>query len=163
MKRCDKNKVSLRRLRACTPQRLGAIIFMVLVCLIVATLILLGSVSISSKYRRRLRQDLQVKQADWLLDAGARLAVQKAREDDGYRGEEVFVSPALATGGTGVVSILAWPNDENENQIHLKITASVHRKAYPDLKTAKQSTSSDRSSRYSIVRRSTALLIPIED
>ena len=71
----DLNQLWGRRQR----DRRGVIIVVVLVCLVVATMIILGSVNISTRYRRQLRDDLRVEQATWLLDAGVRVAIAKVK------------------------------------------------------------------------------------
>ena len=141
--------------------RRGVIIVVVLVCLVVATMIILGSVNISTRYRRQLRDDLRVEQATWLLDAGVRVAIAKVKQDPDYRGEEIFVEPELATGGTGSLSIVTLPDEVDDEMMRLQVTASLHADAHRDAKSAKNtSTNNDWSRRSRVIRRSAEIFVP---
>ncbi len=106
--------------------RRGAMLVAVLVCLGVAMTIILASVKMSVLHRQQLRQDLQMEQTKWLLDAGVRAGIKKSKEESNFKGETLQVTPALSTSvgyPTATLEIIAEPVDED--QIRLRVTANL--------------------------------------
>lgn len=141
-------------------QRRGSLVFAVLACLIVATVIVLGTVSVSSKFRRQMREELQLEQTSWLLDAGVRLAVEKIKLDANYRGQEITIESVSGDAGAGTINIVTWPEEGQSDSIRLKVTASLHRGAAARLSDMKQTPATNHGSeRAGLTRRSVELLV----
>ncbi len=83
--------------RVSSDQRVGAVLVCVLVCMGIATTIGLVAVRSSLQVRRQLRQELQLEQTRWLLDAGIARGLQQLNRRPDYQGETWEVSPALPT------------------------------------------------------------------
>ncbi len=107
--------------------RRGSMLIAVLVCLGVATTIILASVKMSILHRQQLRQDLQMEQTKWLLDASVRAGIAKAKQQADYQGETIeFTTPLSTSLGypNATVELSAEPDDQQEN-IRLRVTASL--------------------------------------
>ena len=74
-------------LKARTKQQRGAILVCVLTCMLVATTTVAFAVRGALRQRRELRSELQLRQTEWLLDAGVKLAVRRLAESREYQGE----------------------------------------------------------------------------
>lgn len=70
-------------------ERSGTVLLVVLVCMVVTTSIVLGAVQSSLRHRRQLRQDIQMEQTRWLLDAGIGRAISQLERDADYDGETI--------------------------------------------------------------------------
>ncbi len=73
-----------RRLNGADRQRVGTILIVVLVCLVVVTSILFGAITVSIRHRQQLRNELQLEQTYWLLDAGIGLAIDKFKQSPNF-------------------------------------------------------------------------------
>ncbi len=70
-----------------TKQRSGTILICVMTCMLVATTTVAFAVRGALRQRRELRSELQLRQTEWLLDAGVKLAVRRLTESRDYQGE----------------------------------------------------------------------------
>ena len=114
-----KNQMFSRRLRSAT------VLVAVLVCLAVASLILFATVKVSSGHRRQIRQELQIEQTRWMVDAGVRKALAEIASDKNYSGDQFSVSPLLKYGKAKLeIEVVA---DNEGAAALLKISASVNR------------------------------------
>lgn len=105
--------------RSLAPQRLtgtpsrgrrsGAVLIAVLVCLSIATAIATLTVRQSLDARRQGRVERQVRQTQYLLDAGIRRAIERLRADDRYAGETWEPTAALTRFGGVRVEIRITP------------------------------------------------------
>lgn len=86
-------------------KRSGAILVCVLVCMGIATTIGLVAVRSSLQARRQMRQEVQLEQTRWLLDAGLARGLQQLRQSPAYQGETWNVAPALQSYPDAVVNI----------------------------------------------------------
>lgn len=77
--------------------RSGALLVCVLVCLGIATTIVMLSVRSSLQARRQMQHELQLEQTRWLLDAGISRAASQLRQQTDYQGETWQVKPALSS------------------------------------------------------------------
>lgn len=73
----------------------GIVLVCVLVCMGIASTIVLASVQSSLTARRQMRTEIQLEQTRWLLEAGVVRAVQNARADSDYQGETWQVDDAV--------------------------------------------------------------------
>ena len=85
--------------------RNGAVLIVVLVCLGFAATVMVGALRSSLQQRRQIRNERDVIQTDWLLDAGVRLAVQKLKTDVDYPGQELVFKQGLRSEQVGSVKI----------------------------------------------------------
>ena len=70
-------------------EKRGTVLLVVLVCMVVATSIVLGAVQSSLRHRRQLHQEIQLEQTRWLLDAGISRAISQLDRDPEYDGETI--------------------------------------------------------------------------
>jgi hypothetical protein len=98
--------------------RRGTVLIAVLVCMGFTLSILLGCVHMSLSMRRGLRQDKQMDQTHWLLEAGARKGLQSARFNENYQGESVTLDQPLANLDRAV---------DLEKDKRLKVTATIQK------------------------------------
>ncbi|MEM6473024.1 MAG: hypothetical protein AAF802_25915 [Planctomycetota bacterium] len=84
----------IERRRSCR-QRNAVVLVTVLVCVVVSSAVIAGIVTSALHERRQCRQELQMEQTRWCLEAGLVYAVEKCREDESYVGEVITLSPPL--------------------------------------------------------------------
>ena len=71
--------------------RRGSAVVTVLLCLVTASILLLGAMGISLRQRRQVRLEQQMQQTRWLLDAGVQQAIQRIENDPEFKGHTVEV------------------------------------------------------------------------
>ena len=86
-------------------RRTGAVLISVLACLVVTTAIAALTVRQSLEARRQGRVERQLRQTQYLLDAGIRRAAERLRADASYSGETWQPTVALARFGAVRVEI----------------------------------------------------------
>lgn len=86
-------------------RRTGAVLISVLACLVVTTAIAALTVRQSLEARRQGRVERQLRQTQYLLDAGIRRAAERLRADASYSGETWEPTAALARFGAVRVEI----------------------------------------------------------
>ncbi|MFK7765725.1 MAG: hypothetical protein AB8B55_00685 [Mariniblastus sp.] len=108
--------------------RRGGILIAALVCMAVATIILLTVLQSSNRQRVQLRSELQIEQVRWLVDGGISKAIQELENDKSYSGETIVVSPTLdeKTKSTVEISIDRKSNAAGEPVV-IKVTAIIER------------------------------------
>ena len=86
-------------------RRRGSILVVAIVCLGFAATVLFGALRIGLLQRRQLQVDHDACQAQWLLDAGVRLAIDQTSSDSSYRGQQLLVEQGLRPPQTGAIKI----------------------------------------------------------
>ncbi len=102
--------------------RSGAVLIMVLACLTTASTILFGALALSLRYQRQFRNEVQMEQTHWLLDAGIDAAIAKFESNPG------FTHHSLATGdkfGSGVGSVTIDVIERIGNRAVMQVTARL--------------------------------------
>lgn len=110
-----------RRLRT----RRGTVLIAVLVCMGVAITIVLAVVQVSLRQRRQLRQELQMEQTKWLMDAGIGHATARLKAEPGYDGETMSVAPQIEKYSKASIEISVSRNDRLAERVRVKITARL--------------------------------------
>lgn len=95
-------------------RRTGAVLIGVLVCLSIATAIAALTVRHSLDARRQGRVERQVRQTQYLLDAGIRRATERLRADESYVGETWEPTAALPRFGAARVEIRVAAGDAED-------------------------------------------------
>lgn len=95
-------------------RRTGAVLVGVLVCLSIATAIAALTVRQSLDARRQGRVERQLRQTQYLLDAGIRRATERLRADASYVGETWEPTAALPRFGTARVEIRVAAGDADD-------------------------------------------------
>jgi hypothetical protein len=103
----------------------GSILICVLVCLGIATSIMMVSVRSSLRVRRQMRNETQLEQTRWLLEAGVRRGVNRLREDPGYRGETWQVVPALTAYRDATVEIKVTRDGASDERARMRVSARI--------------------------------------
>jgi len=111
--------------RHSSSKRRGAVLVAVLVCMGFATIVLLGAVQTSLHQRRQVRQELQMEQTRWLLDAGLSTAIARLQANPGYDGETLTVTPALNKYSQGTIEISLIRDDVPDQRVGLRVTARL--------------------------------------
>ncbi len=107
-------------------QRRGAILVAVLVCLGIATTIVLGAVQSSIRQHRQVRQELQLEQTRWLLDAGIERAIAGFQaQPESYAGESLTITPGLKKFDRATIEISVMENDAITERARLRVTARL--------------------------------------
>ena len=107
-------------------RRRGAILIAVLVCLAIATTIVLGAVQSSIRQHRQVRQELQLEQTRWLLDAGVGRAMAGFQaQPDSYAGESLTITPALKKFTRATIDISVIKQDPQPERVRLRVTARL--------------------------------------
>ena len=108
------------------PKRRGAILIAVLVCLGIATTIVLGAVQTSIRQHRQVRNELQLEQTRWLLDAGVERAVAGfLAQPDNYQGEMLTITPGFEKYGQATIDISLIQYDRQTDRATLRVTAQL--------------------------------------
>jgi len=95
-------------------RRTGAVLISVLACLVVTTAIAALTVRQSLEARRQGRVERQLRQTQYLLDAGIRRAAERLRADASYSGETWEPTAALARFGAVRVEIRVTAVDDDD-------------------------------------------------
>lgn len=103
--------------------RRGTILILVLVCMGVATSIVLATVQSSVRQRRQMRQELKMEQTQWLLEAGIRRGISRWDDEVAYEGETWAVTPALAKYPNATVKIEVIRDISTGESVQLLVTA----------------------------------------
>lgn len=106
-------------------RRQGTILIIVLVCLGLATMIVLGAVKTSIRQRRQMRLELQMVQTKWMLDAGIRKAVVHWQTHPVEDGESLTLIPGLEKYPNATVMITVIQTNPTPGEIHLNVTARI--------------------------------------
>ncbi|WP_068134309.1 hypothetical protein [Roseimaritima ulvae] len=92
----------------------------------IVTTIALVAVRSSLQVRRQMRQEVQLEQTRWLLDAGLARGTQQLREAADYQGETWQVTPALAGYPQATVKIEIIDDDSTpDDSRRLHVTAQL--------------------------------------
>ncbi len=105
--------------------RVGAVLVCVLVCVGVASTIMLTSLHASLRERRQMRQELQMEQTRWLVEAAMIRGTRATRDQDDYRGETWNVSAALRKYAQAEVTINVSPVAGSNGEVQLDVTAEI--------------------------------------
>jgi len=81
-----KHRRTIRTSDRSGPRR-GAILLMVMICLLIATLILGTLLKTAMTHRRQMRSEQMRMQADWLVESAIERAVHHLETDPNYQGE----------------------------------------------------------------------------
>lgn len=121
-------------------RRRGTVLIAVLVCMGFATVVLLGAVQTSLHQRRHMRQEMQMEQTRWLLDAGLSMGVARLIEKPEYVGETLALTPELGKYTNAEVEITVIRDDESDSQFRLLVTAQLGSmdESYPVMKRSKE-------------------------
>lgn len=106
-------------------QRSGVILIAVLVCLGVATTILFTLIQSSVGVRRQVRQDLQMEQTKWLVDAGIRHAVVRLGGKEEFRGETMRLDDSLGDYQRAGIKITISNSELGDGVIRIAVTADL--------------------------------------
>lgn len=111
-----KNSLTPGRLAGTTlrGRRTGAVLIAVLACLVITTAIAALTVRQSLEARRQGRVERQLRQTQYLLDAGIRRAAERLRADASYSGETWEPTAALARFGDVRVEIRITGTDDED-------------------------------------------------
>lgn len=119
--RRSQNRFSPSRLR----QRHGVVLICSLVCLSVATALVVSMVQQSLIARRQGRMQWQMRQTEYLLDAGIRRAIVHLNAGGDYAGETWHPTAALPGFQSVVVEITATPRDGEPSQQEVTVLAKL--------------------------------------
>ncbi len=105
--------------------RCGTVLICTLVCLLVASSLVLVNVATAVRAQREIRQRHQVLQTDWLLEAGIRRAVKSIEASAGYAGETWIPEPESLEFAEAQVTIRVerLERDEDEDFDWHEVTA----------------------------------------
>ena len=94
----------------------------VVVCLAVATILLAGMLQRTLLTKRRIRTERHLRQAEWLVQAGAERAAFRLASDEEYTGELwSLAADAIVGTDSGVVSISV--NGDSTDRASVRIVA----------------------------------------
>jgi len=80
---------------------------------------------VSLSHRRQIRQELQMEQTRWLVDAGVRTALSEIAADEDYSGDQFSVSPLLKYEKANIeIKVIS---DDKEPSAQIVVSASVNR------------------------------------
>ena len=108
-------------------RRRGVVLIAVLVCIGVAATILFGAVEKSLRCRRQIRNETQLEQVHWLVDAGVRKAISELEQVPGYEGERFVVEPAIYENLIASVEIEVSPTESESGQVRVAVTATLRK------------------------------------
>ena len=113
--------------RSTSQSRRGTVIIPVLVCMGFTTSVLLGCVHMSLNMRRGLRQDKQMDQTHWLLEAGIRKGFENTKSNPTYEDELIMLSQPLANLDRAVIEIKILPATDLEKAKRMKVVATIQK------------------------------------
>ena len=100
----------------------GAVLVCVVVCLAVATLLLAGMLQRTLLTKRQIRTERHLRQAEWLVQAGAERAAFRLASDEEYTGELwSLAADAIVGTDSGVVSISV--NGDSTDRASVRVVA----------------------------------------
>src|SRR5690606_1932738 len=108
-------------------QQHGVVLICALVCLSVATALVVTTVQQSLGVRRQGRMQWQLRQTEYLLDAGIRRAVARLSADEDYAGETWQPAAALPGFASVAVEIDVLPSDEESSTRQVTVVARLSR------------------------------------
>lgn len=80
----------------------------------------------SIRQHRQVRQELQLEQTRWLLDAGIDRAVAGfLTQPDSYEGETLTITPAFEKYRQATIEISLMENDRQSDRARLRVTARL--------------------------------------
>ena len=102
-------------------QRTGTMIICVLACLVIVTALAASMLKSALSGRKAVRQELQLSQTEFLLEAGIQRAVQKFNDDPEYTGEAwQLTKEVIPNCDSAVVEIAVSPaTDDQPAQIEV--------------------------------------------
>lgn len=118
-------RVATRRDLVRVQQRCGVVLICALVCLSVATALVMSSVQQSLVARRQGRMQWQLRQTQYLLDAGIRRAVARLDSDSDYAGESWQPTAALAGFQSVAVEVTVSPSDNQPSEREVTVLAKL--------------------------------------
>ena len=112
-------------------QQRGTVLVAVLVCMVVATTILLGAVKFSLAQRRQVREEYKMEQAQWLLDAAINRGLSLIQKNSEYRGDAISLAPALTKYSIATIetNVERSPAD---NEIKLRVIVRLGNERQPE-------------------------------
>ena len=105
--------------------RRGVVLICALVCLSVATVLIVSLVQQSLIARRQGRMQWQLRQTEYLLDAGIRRAVAHLDSRDDYAGETWQPAAALPGFKSVAVEIAVTPSDDDPSRRKVTVQARL--------------------------------------
>ncbi len=106
-------------------QQHGVVLICALVCLSVATALVVTTVHQSLGVRRQGRMQWQLRQTEYLVDAGIRRAVARLGADEDYAGETWHPAAALPDFASVAVEIDVMPLDEVPPRWEVTVVAKL--------------------------------------
>ncbi len=103
------------------PKR-GAVLICVVACMAVATLLLGGMLKSTLLTKRQIRVERHLRQAEWLVQAGAERAAFRLARDGEYEGEQWSLA-ADAIVGTDPGSVSISVSQESTDQASVRVVA----------------------------------------
>jgi len=105
--------------------RSGVVLIAVLVCMGVVMTILLGAVQTSLHCRRQMRNEAQLEQTRWLMDAGLRQAIANLEQQPDYAGQRIQLSSKVDKYASAVVDIKVKPIEDSPGKVSVNVTAEL--------------------------------------
>ena len=102
----------------------GVVLIAVLVCMGIVMTLLLGAVQTSLHCRRQMRNEAQLEQTRWLVDAGIQKAIASLEQHPDYAGERITVTPEVGK-HAAVVVIKVKPIKDSSSQVSINVTAEL--------------------------------------
>lgn len=109
------------------PDRRGSVLIVVLVCLGFAATLMMGALRMGLQQRRQMRNERDLLQTEWLLDAGVRLAVQTLSADEDYDGQTLTFAQGLQPEHKGVVEIRVDDQPDSNDSRLVRVFATLER------------------------------------
>ncbi len=95
----------------------GRAIVIVIVCMGIATTIMMTSLQMAIRVRRQMRTEIQMEQTRWMLKAASQRALNKLSEDPDYTGENWDVGKALTLHDDATIQIKVEANEDGRKII----------------------------------------------
>jgi hypothetical protein len=126
-----KSKTGIPSPAGLSNSRKGVIVFAVLACLAIATMIVLAAVQSSLKQRRQLRSVTQMEQVRWLLDGGITKAIELVQKNADIPTDPVPVDLGQARFAFAQIEFREMESAD-EGQIKLWVTARIGETSHPE-------------------------------
>lgn len=109
-------------------KRAGSILICVLVCLAIVTALAGSMLKTALQARKAIRQELQLSQAEFLLEAGVQRAIEQINDDSTYTGERWELSKDAIPGQeSALVEIKVTPaTDDDATRIEVVTQLSAN-------------------------------------
>ena len=114
-------------MREITQTRKGSVLIVVLVCLGFAATLMMGALRMGLQQRRQSRNERDLLQTEWLLDAGVRLAVQKLTADKDFDGQTATFDQGLQPEHEGVIKIQVYDQPDEKDSRLVSVVATLER------------------------------------